>query len=283
MAWTPIWDNSTGELTLQVDGPDQVELTVAAGDLRVNGGDIFLFGGLSAADVKSLNIKAAGEFDNNIDLSSLSGLNVPQLQSIDIDAGPGNDVIFASQIGGFYSGGAGNDSLHGGLGVDELIVDYQNFPRLTSLPVGDSGPLEPLGGTHGKDFGTISFSEIETLTEQNVGQTSSDLVITGTGGDDQLYVRATGPDSGTFRLDTNGNFGPVVSFAGITSFTFNAGDGEDTFQTEHPTNGLFLPTNGVTFEGGDGFDDYRAFSGSFDEVWYSTSDSTFDGASIHGD
>ena len=79
---------------------------------------------------------------------------------------------------------------------DELIVDYQSFPRQSSLVIGDSGTLEPLGGTHGKDFGTISFSEIEKLTELNVGQTSSDLVITGTGGDDQLYVRATGPDSG---------------------------------------------------------------------------------------
>ncbi len=398
LAWTPIWDNSTGELTVQVDGPDQVEFTVEAGNLRINGADLFLFGGLNAADVKNLNVTATGEFDNEIDLNSLSGLNVTALQSIDVQAGPGDDLVVASQIGGFYSGGTGDDTLIGGLGVDvlngnsgndtldgglgfdtlqggedddtysihiggatiddssgidtvdfsnatesvsfsfshytsqnitsggttliqsgntvlervigsdfadeffvtpienadrviegrnpvfgasdELIVDYHNFPRLAPLVIGDAGTLEPLGGTHGKSFGTISYSEIETLTELNVGQTSSDLVITGTSGDDQLYVRATGPNSGDYRLDTNGNTGPVVQFTGITSFTFNAGDGEDTFQTEHPANGMFAPTGGVTFEGGEGYDRYRAFSGSFDQVWYSTSETTFDEASI---
>ena len=76
----------------------------------------FCSGGLNAGDVKTLNVRASGEFDNQIDLGSLSGLNVPLLQSIDIQAGPGNDLVFASQIGGFYSGGSGDDTLLGGLG-----------------------------------------------------------------------------------------------------------------------------------------------------------------------
>jgi len=72
------------------------------------------------------------------------------------------------------------------------------------------------------------------------------ITVPGTGSNDTLIVSAAGPDSGSFIL----NGAPPSSFSNATSFTFNGSTGADTFITSNPTNGLFGPSGGVTFNGG---------------------------------
>ena len=74
----------------------------------------------------------------------------------------------------------------------------------------------------------------------------TNLVVTGTNGDDTLVVTATGPNSGSYVL----NGGAAVPFSGITSFTFNGLAGNDTFTVNNPAGGLFAPSGGIFYDGG---------------------------------
>src|SRR5262245_46654649 len=75
---------------------------------------------------------------------------------------------------------------------------------------------------------------------------ATDLVVTGTGGNDTLTLTATGPDSGAFSL----NGGAPVPFVAINSFTFNGLGGNDAFTVNNPAGGLFAPAGGIIYDGG---------------------------------
>jgi fibronectin type 3 domain-containing protein len=77
-----------------------------------------------------------------------------------------------------------------------------------------------------------------------------DLVINGTGGDDVLTVFATGTDSGTYMLTSNGVLIEAGSLMGVTSLTFNGLDGHDILRIHNPGGGLFAPIGGVDYNGG---------------------------------
>ncbi|MDB5336525.1 MAG: repeat protein, partial [Planctomycetaceae bacterium] len=91
--------------------------------------------------------------------------------------------------------------------------------------------------------GTIGAgaTPIDGLTVDSVGTAS----VVGTGGDDALVVTATGPNSGTYSL----NGGTAVPFAGITSFSFLGGAGDDTLTINNPAGSIFAPVNGIYYDG----------------------------------
>ncbi|WP_417396525.1 LamG-like jellyroll fold domain-containing protein [Gimesia chilikensis] len=84
---------------------------------------------------------------------------------------------------------------------------------------------------------------------------SGDIVVYGTGEDDQLVLTLTGEDTATFVL-TRDFGGPnelvlaSVSVTDITSITFNGLGGDDVLIINQPDNQFFNPTDGITFNGG---------------------------------
>jgi hypothetical protein len=71
-------------------------------------------------------------------------------------------------------------------------------------------------------------------------------VVGGTAGADTLVINATGPDSASYVL----NGGPPIDLIGVTSFTFNGGDGNDSVTINNPAGGLFGPAGGIFINGG---------------------------------
>jgi hypothetical protein len=89
-----------------------------------------------------------------------------------------------------------------------------------------------------------------TATTSGTATVSSDVVLTGTGGDNLVLMRTAGGGLGDVTYTLNG--AAPVSLHGVTSFTFN-GAGNDTM-TVSLANGAPLPGNGaITFNGGTGF------------------------------
>ena len=72
------------------------------------------------------------------------------------------------------------------------------------------------------------------------------VIVGGTAGADTLVINATGPNSASYVL----NGGPAVDLIGVTSFTFNGGDGNDSVTINNPAGGLFGPAGGIFINGG---------------------------------
>jgi hypothetical protein len=93
-----------------------------------------------------------------------------------------------------------------------------------------------------QDFGGGS------ITLSNTAQLSGDVVVTGTSGDDTLNLsRTTGGMLGSVSYVLNG--GAAVALTGVTSFTFQGGDGNDTMTVTVPS-GEALVSGNVSFDGG---------------------------------
>ncbi|MBV9467892.1 MAG: CHRD domain-containing protein, partial [Abitibacteriaceae bacterium] len=112
-------------------------------------------------------------------------------------------------------------------------------------PATPSGTILPIPAN---TFSTTS--DTNSANNQSTFNTTVQDQITGTGNDDVLVVNATGPNSGTYQLTSNGVVGPVISFTGILSFSFNGGAGNDTLIINNPVGGLFAPVNGINYDGG---------------------------------
>ncbi|QDV16090.1 Extracellular serine protease precursor [Gimesia panareensis] len=84
---------------------------------------------------------------------------------------------------------------------------------------------------------------------------SGDIVVYGTGDDDQLVLTLTGEDTASFVL-TRDFGGPnetilaTVSLTDITSITFNGLGGDDVLIINQPDNLFFNPSGGIIFNGG---------------------------------
>ena len=72
------------------------------------------------------------------------------------------------------------------------------------------------------------------------------MILDGTSNADTLVINATGPDSGSYVL----NGGSAIDLVGVTSFTFNGGDGNDSVTINNPAGGLFGPAGGIFINGG---------------------------------
>ncbi|QDU03547.1 hypothetical protein V6x_32680 [Gimesia chilikensis] len=157
-------------------------------------------------------------------------------------------------------------TLYAGSGADDITVSPNALtvihivggdPTMSpgdvlkyTAPPGESSALSPIDPSSGSiattgGFANITYAEIETQIELTA---SPDLTVNGTAADDVLTINATGADSGTYQL----NSGPVIAFSGITSFTYNGLNGDDTLIINNPAGGLFDPVNGINFNGGTG-------------------------------
>ncbi|QDU49052.1 golvesin C-terminal-like domain-containing protein [Gimesia panareensis] len=135
----------------------------------------------------------------------------------------------------------GGDPAAPTMPADSLTYLTPPFESSNLTPSGlDGGTISATGG-----FQDVVFDEIENLNF------AGSLTVTGTAGDDVLTITATGADSGTYQIGA----GPVINFSGVTDFTFNGGDGDDTLIIDNtgitPTAGsdFFNPTFGVFFNG----------------------------------
>ena len=72
------------------------------------------------------------------------------------------------------------------------------------------------------------------------------LTITGTAADDTIVITASATDSGAYSI----NGGPAVAFSGVTQVVVTGEDGNDTLTIVNPDGGLFAPTNGIDYDGG---------------------------------
>ena len=72
------------------------------------------------------------------------------------------------------------------------------------------------------------------------------LTITGTAADDTIVITASATDSGAYSI----NGGPAVAFSGVTQVVVTGEDGNDTLTIVNPDGGLFAPTNGINYDGG---------------------------------
>ncbi|NLF68878.1 MAG: hypothetical protein GX575_07465, partial [Candidatus Anammoximicrobium sp.] len=122
---------------------------------------------------------------------------------------------------------------------DTLVV------QAGSRPVSDGGDVLTVGTN-----APVYYAEFERLDIETTG----DVVIIGSGEDDELTVTATGPDSGSYQLiegytGSSPTVGPVVNFLGISSLTFNAAGGDDVLIINNPAGGLFQPDSGIFYNG----------------------------------
>ncbi len=172
-------------------------------------------------------------------------------------------------------------NLDGGAGAgDTITIDAQFQDAVRTIGYTVVG-CELTGGdtiTFSGGYGTITLSNWETVTIINDfdGIIPVNMIITGDAGDNHLEIDATGAAAGTFFFDvpvlgvynhtftsgTDTTFvsgatpgcppdpGVVVPFAGITSFTYNAGDGADVLHITNQAGSVFTGGGAITYDGG---------------------------------
>ncbi|MEQ9069455.1 MAG: hypothetical protein RLO18_22165, partial [Gimesia chilikensis] len=114
--------------------------------------------------------------------------------------------------------------------------------RASLLPFGDdAGVITPTGG-----YASIYFDEMETVSLEG------DIRVVGGSFGEQLLLNATSADAGSFQMIRNAVPSVIVNMDNVTSFTFEAGGGDDLLQITNPAGILFAPVNGITFDGGSG-------------------------------
>lgn len=96
-------------------------------------------------------------------------------------------------------------------------------------------------------FGTLTHTNFEETGLQGA------IVFNGSGNDDTLTINATGGDSATYVLTTDGTIVDAGTLTGVTSLTFNGLLGNDILVIDHSGSGsLFNPTGGIIYDGGTG-------------------------------
>ena len=91
------------------------------------------------------------------------------------------------------------------------------------------------------------------------------LTIDGTSGDDAIVITATGSDSGSYSI----NGSPAVAFSGVTQVVVTGEDGNDTLTIVNPEGSLFVPTDGISYDGGgDPADGLEILGGTANDLTY---------------
>jgi Ca2+-binding RTX toxin-like protein len=233
-----------GVLTVSGDGADNA-ITIsrnAAGGIRLNGGAIPVAGG-------------------NPTVANTSRIQVFGLG--------GNDVITLNEAAGALPnanlfGGAGNDTLTGGSGADQLFGESGNDTLL------GKGGADLLFGGAGND--TVTGGDGD---DQAFGQGEDDRIVWGPGDDTDLNEGGPGLDTvevnggnGAEQFTTTAN-GTRVRFDRLTPAPFsidigtseklvlNANGGDDTFSAT----GNLAALIAITVDGGAGADNLRGSNG----------------------
>ncbi len=283
-AVTTIWSDLDGRLTIIADGDEELVIredpqNSGQVELRVDGqAEASVV--LTTSSLKTLFI-TTGEGDNRIDLSGLNSVAFSSLETIDVDAGEGNDTVIASAdfddvihgghgsdtlVGGdgdnqlygghgddLISGGSGNDQLDGGDGQDQIGGD--DGSDTISGGDGQDSLLGNLGndwidGNHDKDF-LFGGEGNDTL---NGG--GGDDVLEGDLGDDVMFGGAGRDDmSGDGGYDLLSGQGGSDSLAGGgENDTLNGGPGSDQLLGGTGNDRLNGGNNADTISGGSGND-----------------------------
>ena len=209
---TATFDSENGILTATSDNDDAITIQVSDGVVQVLD-DGSVVGGLFELDpalVQSL-VVIGGPGDNHIDLSAVRPGDFPNLSSVHVYAGDGNDVVRGSAFADVIDGGIGDDKLNGGGGND--------------LVTGDAGDDTLLGG-RGRD--TLQSGDGNDVlkgqggSDRLEGQDGSDLLL-GDLGHDRLY----------------GGRGDDVIRGGSGNDTLNGGAGNDTQSGDDGNDRLF--------------------------------------------
>jgi len=106
-----------GVLSIQTVGPAPVVITTDGNDILINGGAHTIFG--AALSVVAIEIEGSPN-DDLIDLSGVTRAAFPNLTSVDIDAGAGDDVILGSEVDDTIQAGDGDDDIDSGDGNDVI-------------------------------------------------------------------------------------------------------------------------------------------------------------------
>jgi hypothetical protein len=119
----PVTSNVTGGvLSITAHGADAIAVTAHAGHVKVNGSDPGT-GPAAANTITTIIVQALGDFNNTVNLSSLSPADFTVLSSVSVDGGAGDDFLVGSQWGETLMGNSGSDTILGGGGHDLLQGD----------------------------------------------------------------------------------------------------------------------------------------------------------------
>src|SRR5215213_9782803 len=139
---TDTFDAASGKLTIGYADAENVELTVDAGKVAVNGTATTT----DADAVKSLEVRenAAGTEVNTIDLSAVSAADFPLLTGTLVRAEGGDDTLI-------WRNGEGTDDMFGGDGIDLI----ENFGADTG-----SATVDEVYTAEAVDGGGFKFSRL---------------------------------------------------------------------------------------------------------------------------
>lgn len=187
--------------------------------------------------VRSLVIRGA-DGNDSINLTGLSRNTYPNLTSIILSGGAGNDTIIGSNFNDVISGGAGDDSLSGGGGTDRLVEEIAapsdpavvSMVKLARTDLKTKYTMTGLGSDTIADIEEMSLAGSEGKDKIDVKKFRGSVTLSGNGGNDTL-IGGAGNDSldggegndkltgngGTNQLD-GGNGTDYVLEAGATNF-----------------------------------------------------------------
>ncbi len=170
--------------------------------------------------VKSLAITGANGNDS-INLSGLSRSIYPNLTSIVLIGGEGDDTIIGSSLNETISGGTGDDSLSGGGGVDRLVEEIAapSDPAVRSIV--------SVARTESKTQYTMSGLGADTIAD------IEEMSLAGSAGKDKIDVKKF---RGSVTLSGNGGNDTLIGGAGNDSL--DGGEGNDKLTGNGGTNQL---------------------------------------------
>lgn len=241
-AVSTVFTSATGVLIVSSDGADALVVTCAGGNVQVNGSDAT--GPVACAGVTFLNVQG-GPGANTIDLSGVTGSAFPGLapsssggQTINVNAGDGNDTIVggafpealdgeggddsitAGSAGDTLDGGDGTNVLHGGDGDDTFVLSGgSGTTTVASDPGGNNEALvwPTVSGAHTiavgatqatLDGATLSYSASLMQSEGVIGSSGDDSVTIASDGSNGAFVDG-GDGSDTYDVTFGSLSGPV--------------------------------------------------------------------------
>ncbi len=238
---TASFDREFGLLTIVGDDRDN-DIKVSSdddGNILINNGEVAVQGGTptvqNTSTIFALGLGGNDQISSEIDVSS-----VPNLQTLVVDAGDGDDVINGGDGADVLRGGAGNDTLLGNRGND--IVLGQDGNDLLIVNNGDGSDFLEGGegldtvqvngsNTAGDDFSIDTDGKRVWFQRSNLGLftldigTTENLDVNGQGGND-IIIGSVGL-SGLISLDLDGGEGNDLLIGGDGNDVLRGGAGND--------------------------------------------------------
>lgn len=196
------------EDTIEADRQDRIVGTSGADTIRLGGDQLLATSGTTNV---GLTLNGAA-FDGAAKTIAVAAT---------IDAGDGNDLVYASDRGDNVLGGAGNDTLIGGK-LDDWLLGGDGDDKLYAGTVAD-GTVSTLVAL-AADGGSGNYLDGGAGNDKLYGSTGSDW-LAGGDGVDELYGGAGGD---ILNAGTSNDL-VVQGGGGSDQYIFNRGDGQDVY------------------------------------------------------